>query len=189
MNSQLQENNGEFKNILNTYQVLAIVGNVRINTSIPFFHITELLSEDRKRNFINFITNNVTRKESIGFSQQNNSDDTITFLAKHVLYVNPFAVEKVGNQFLDTIFAKLEIKAKDLNDLRFSLILHIGFMLERIITNKNILFDQKESFIKKHDSAFKIIRSSIIDMESAFNLSISDDEICYILMTLYPENE
>lgn len=189
MNSQLQENNGEFKNILNTYQVLAIVGNVRINTSIPFFHITELLSEDRKRNFINFITNNVTRKESIGLSQQNNSDDIITFLAKHVLYVNPFAVEKVGNQFLDTIFAKLEIKTKDLNDLRFSLILHIGFMLERIITNKNILFDQKESFIKKHDSAFKIIRSSIIDMESAFNLSISDDEICYILMTLYPENE
>ena len=62
-------------------------------------------------------------------------------------------------------------------------------MLERIITNKNILFYQKESFIKKHDSAFKIIRSSIIDMESAFNLSISDDEICYILMTLYPENE
>ncbi len=191
MNTQLQHNDKEFQDILKNYNVLAIVGNIHVDTKIPFFHITELLTKEKRTNFIEFITQSIKRNQVANPVRNRNNEESniIEFLSKHVLYVNPFAVEKYGKEFLNNTFKDFTYSSDDLNSLEFSLILHIGFMLERIITNKNILFDNKNEYITKHEKSFDVIKKDIKILEDAFELHISNDEICYILMTLYPEDE
>lgn len=191
MNQQIQHNEKEFADVLKNYNILAIVGNIHVDTKIPFFHITELLTKEKRTHFIDFITKSSQKSQSQNNSNNKNGEtnNIIKFLSKHVLYVNPFSVEKYGTRFLNTTFQDLKYSSDDLETLEFSLKLHIGFMLERIITNKNILFDNKDEFINNHKKSFNIIRKDIKIIEDPFEIKVSDDEICYILMTLYPEEK
>lgn len=188
MNSELQLDKDEYEKILKEYNVLAIVGNIHLNVNIPFFHITELLTMEKRKNFVEFIQKNIKNVPEKNFENKSDEDEIIGFLSKHVLYVNPFTVEKHADIFLNTLFSELNYYTDDFDSLKFSLILHIGFMIERIITNKNIIFDNKDEYISKHQKCFDTIKDTIKDLEDTFEIEISDDEICYIIMTLYPEN-
>lgn len=188
-NAELQNKDQKFQSIIEKYNVIAIVGNVHIDINIPFFHIAELISKDKKNHFINFLNSALQHEES-GRSANNISDsanDTISFLAQHVMYVNPFAVDKVCTQYLDSLFEELSYSTDDIDSLRFSLIIHLGFMIERIIANQHIIFDYKDEFIQQNSSIVKKLRKHIPIIEEAFEISVSDDELCYLIITLYPE--
>lgn len=59
-------------------------------------------------------------------------------------------------------------------------------MIERIIANKTIIFDHKIPYLEKNKDIFQKIRTHIKSIEEAFEIEISDDEICYMMITLYP---
>ncbi|MFR5078838.1 MAG: PRD domain-containing protein [[Clostridium] innocuum] len=102
------------------------------------------------------------------------------------MYVNPLAVQKVAAEFLENLFDDLEYEEKNRASTGFSLIIHIGFMIERIIANKTIIFDHKTPYLDSNKEIFQKIRSHIKSIEEAFEIEISDDEICYMMITLYP---
>lgn len=186
-NKDLQQNELEFTK---KYNIIAVVGNIHLDINIPFFHITDLIDTEKQQQFIQFI-------EQSGFQQTNSTNQktetteskTIHFLEEHVLYVNPVVAEKVSNQFLDDAFKELNYQNDDIDTIRFSLVLHLGFMIERLITHTFIKFDNKDQYIKKHQAAFNGLKKLINDIEDTFEIHVTDDEICYLLMTLYPENE
>lgn len=186
-NKDLQQNELEFTK---KYNIIAVVGNIHLDINIPFFHITDLIDTEKQQQFIQFI-------EQSGFQQTNSTNQktetteskTIHFLEEHVLYVNPVVAEKVSNQFLDDAFKELNYQNDDIDTIRFSLVLHLGFMIERLITHTFIKFDNKDQYIKKHQAAFNGLKKHINDIEDTFEIHVTDDEICYLLMTLYPENE
>lgn len=187
-NEELQEKNEEYQKIFTSYNVLAVIGNVHIDVEVPFFHISELVTDEKKENFLKFIKYSGVKMPNIqNVSTDKNIDDAASFLAQHVMYVNPLAVQKISSKFLDALFQDLDYDPKLIESTKFSLIIHIGFMIERIIANKFILFDNKLPFIKKHQDVFLKIRNQIKSIEEAFEIEISDDEICYIIVTLYPE--
>lgn len=188
-NEELQNKDKIYQEIFDTYNVIAVVGNVHIDVDAPFFHISELVSNDKQDNFVKFINESGIRKHASKHKEvDQNAKEAADFLAQHVMYVNPLAVQKLSTQFLDSLFKDLQYHEKNMESTRFSLIIHIGFMIERIIANKIIIFDHKEPYIKNNMEVFHKIRKHIACIEEAFEIEISDDEICYMIVTLYPKS-
>lgn len=186
-NEDLQKKNDAYQEIVNNYNMLAVISNVHVDVDAPFFHISELVSEDKKENFIKFINKTgISEYAKKSKKADLNAEEAASFLAQHVMYVNPLAVQKVSTQFLDELFKDLEYEEEDKESTRFSLIIHIGFMIERIIANKIIVFDNKETCIKNNTETFQKIRTHIKSIEDDFEIEITDDEICYMIITLYP---
>lgn len=186
-NEELQKKSEAYQEILDSCNLVAVIGNVHIDVDAPFFHISELVTDDKKENFIKFLNKTGVRERTIKHKKTDqNAEEAAGFLAQHVMYVNPLAVQKVSTEFLDRLFDDLNYDEKNRASTGFSLIIHIGFMIERIIANKTIIFDHKTPYLDNNKDIFQKIRFPIKFIEEAFEIEISDDEICYMMITLYP---
>lgn len=186
-NEELQKKSEAYQEILDSCNLVAVIGNVHIDVDAPFFHISELVTDDKKENFIKFLNKTGVRERTIKHKKTDqNAEEAAGFLAQHVMYVNPLAVQKVSTEFLDRLFDDLNYDEKNRASTGFSLIIHIGFMIERIIANKTIIFDHKTPYLDNNKDIFQKIRTHIKSIEEAFEIEISDDEICYMMITLYP---
>ncbi len=186
-NEELQKKNEAYQEIMDNYNLVAVIGNVHIDVDAPFFHISELVTDDKKENFIKFLNKTgVSEQKTKHKKTDQSAEEAAGFLAQHVMYVNPLAVQKVATEFLEGLFDDLEYEEKNRASTGFSLIIHIGFMIERIIANKTIIFDHKIPYLDNNKEIFQKIRSHIKSIEEAFEIEISDDEICYMMITLYP---
>lgn len=186
-NEELQKKNEAYQEIMDSYNLVAVIGNVHIDVDAPFFHISELVTDDKKENFIKFLNKTGVNEQKTKHKKTDQSaEEAAGFLAQHVMYVNPLAVQKVATEFLEGLFDDLEYEEKNRASTGFSLIIHIGFMIERIIANKTIIFDHKIPYLDNNKEIFQKIRSHIKSIEEAFEIEISDDEICYMMITLYP---
>lgn len=186
-NEELQKKNETYQEIVDSYNLIAVIGNVHIDVDAPFFHISELVTDDKKENFIKFLNKTgVSEQKTKHKNTDQSAEEAAGFLAQHVMYVNPLTVQKVAAEFLENLFDDLEYEEKNRASTGFSLIIHIGFMIERIIANKTIIFDHKTPYLDSNKEIFQKIRSHIKSIEEAFEIEISDDEICYMMITLYP---
>lgn len=186
-NEELQKKNEAYQKIVDSYNLVAVIGNVHIDVDAPFFHISELVTDDKKENFIKFLNKTgVSEQKTKHKKTDQSAEEAAGFLAQHVMYVNPLAVQKVATEFLEGLFDDLAYEEKNRASTGFSLIIHIGFMIERIIANKTIIFDHKIPYLDNNKEIFQKIRSHIKSIEEAFEIEISDDEICYMMITLYP---
>lgn len=186
-NEELQKKNEAYQEIMDNYNLVAVIGNVHIDVDAPFFHISELVTDDKKENFIKFLNKTgVSEQKTKHKKTDQSAEEAAGFLAQHVMYVNPLAVQKVATEFLEGLFNDLAYEEKNRASTGFSLIIHIGFMIERIIANKTIIFDHKIPYLDNNKEIFQKIRSHIKSIEEAFEIEISDDEICYMMITLYP---
>lgn len=186
-NEELQKKNETYQEVVGSYNLVAVIGNVHIDVDAPFFHISELVTDDKKENFIKFLNKTgVSEQKTKHKKTDQSAEEAAGFLAQHVMYVNPLAVQKVTAEFLENLFDDLEYEEKNRASTGFSLIIHIGFMIERIIANKTIIFDHKTPYLDSNKEIFQKIRSHIKSIEEAFEIEISDDEICYMMITLYP---
>lgn len=186
-NEELQKKNEAYQEIMDNYNLVAVIGNVHIDVDAPFFHISELVTDDKKENFIKFLNKTgVSEQKTKHKKTDQSAEEAAGFLAQHVMYVNPLAVQKVATEFLEGLFDDLAYEEKNRDSTGFSLIIHIGFMIERIIANKTIIFDHKIPYLDNNKEIFQKIRSHIKSIEEAFEIEISDDEICYMMITLYP---
>lgn len=186
-NEELQKKNEAYQEIVDSYNLVAVIGNVHIDVDAPFFHISELVTDDKKENFIKFLNKTgVSEQKTKHKKTDQSAEEAAGFLAQHVMYVNPLAVQKVATEFLEGLFDDLAYEEKNRASTGFSLIIHIGFMIERIIANKTIIFDHKIPYLDNNKEIFQKIRSHIKAIEEAFEIEISDDEICYMMITLYP---
>lgn len=182
-NNDIQNRTGTYLEIESDFDILAIIGNIHLNTNYPFFHIANIVSQEKEVEFIEFIKQKQARDHETYHQQNNKDNDVVRFLEKHVMYVNPLAAVKVATSFIDNI-CKHDICMKTDDSFITSLLIHLGFMIERIIVNKRILFEDRTSFIKKNENLFNIIRKEVAIIENAFEIEIHNDEICYILVTL-----
>ena len=58
----------------------------------PFFHISELVTDDKKENFIKFLNKTgVSEQKTKHKNTDQSAEEAAGFLAQHVMYVNPLA--------------------------------------------------------------------------------------------------
>lgn len=174
----------QYQRIAGEYELLACIGNMDCQLDIPFYHVSDLLAEEDWARFIKFIQGIAVRptESASGPSQESDFEaECRYFLEKNVVYLNPVMAVWHGIRFLDALqLARLQ------NDrsLRLSLLLHLGFMLERVIAGKWVAFDGQEEFIRNNRGLYDRIHSSVHILEEAFSLSINDAELCYIIQAI-----
>lgn len=180
----IRDNSPQFQAIRARYRLLACVGNVECRMDIPFFHVSEMISAEDKEHFYQFV------RQADAFDaplaplpapELTVQDECRKFLTDNVMCLNPAVAVRFADRFLD------EVDLPQINDnraLRLSLLLHLGFMLERNICAKKICFDGEADFIRRHRALYDRLRAHIHVMEDAFEVSINDSELCYIIQTI-----
>ncbi len=182
--SDMKNNSPEYQAICSKFRLLACAGNMEIPMDIPFFHISSLISPMGKKYFIEFLNNAVRQ-----YNPQNTSpvqpetvqEESLQFLTKNVMYLNPSASVRYSEEFLSALNLS---QITENRALHLSLLLHLGFMLERCICNKKVVFDNEKEYIQKNKALFLLLKEHISILAEPFGISVNNAELCYIILSI-----
>ena len=102
-------------------------------------------------------------------------------LTSSSMCVNPEMAVQYGEQYLAAIDLS---QVRENEDFHLALLLHIGFMLERNICRKKVLFDNQEAFSAQHSELFQLLRAKVYLLESVFEIEINDAELCFLIQAI-----
>ncbi len=181
--SDMNNRSPEYQAICSKFRLLACVGNMEVPMDIPFFHISSLISPMGKQYFIDFLMNAVKQAAHPFSPEQPETvqEECLKFLSENVMYLNPSASVQYSEQFLSALNLP---QISENRALHLTLLLHLGFMLERCICDKKVVFDQEEEYIKKHESLFLLLKKHIPILAEPFGILVNDAELCYIIVSI-----
>lgn len=181
--SDMNNRSPEYQAICSKFRLLACVGNMEVPMDIPFFHISSLISPMGKQYFIDFLMNAVKQAAHPSSPKQPETvqEECLKFLSENVMYLNPSASVQYSEQFLSALNLP---QISENRALHLTLLLHLGFMLERCICDKKVVFDQEEEYIKKHESLFLLLKKHIPILAEPFGILVNDAELCYIIVSI-----
>ena len=181
--SDMNNRSPEYQAICSKFRLLACVGNMEVPMDIPFFHISSLISPMGKQYFIDFLMNAVKQAAHTFSPEQPETvqEECLKFLSENVMYLNPSASVQYSEQFLSALNLP---QISENRALHLTLLLHLGFMLERCICDKKVVFDQEEEYIKKHESLFLLLKKHIPILAEPFGILVNDAELCYIIVSI-----
>lgn len=175
----IESNSKEYQDICRKHDIICCVGNIKPKIDIPFFSMEEIFNKDTRYHFHRFIESNIENRSAyLSKSYENTSRE---MLEEYTFYINPKKAVDYIRKFLK------ELNFEHLNNdktLMTNLTIHLGFMLERVITNQRAIFSDIEKFKSKHLRQFAKVRDSIKILEKAYNIEIADDEICFALQVI-----
>ncbi len=167
-----------YPKLLKNNTFIAVVGNIDPQLDIPYFPIGQLLNEDSQKSFFKLIDANCKRNEQKQIIPDVYEKARL-LLEQYVRYVNPKTAVKDIAKFVNSIDYPFESEDKKLN-----LIVHLGCMLDRCIHQDAIYFDDIRSYIRDHETIFKDIRLATDNLASNYDITVNDDEVCYIIKVL-----
>lgn len=177
--SSIQKKSKEYIDICQSYELIACVGNVNPMVDIPFFSLEEFMDKKIRKKFYRLLENEVYDKSTI--SRKSCYDTAIEVLEEFSLYLNP----KKAVDYIKKFINKINFEELKYNEsLITNIVVHIGFMIERIITNNRAVFDETETFKLKYKEKFLKIREAIKIIEDFYNIKVTDDEICFIIQVI-----
>lgn len=84
------------------------------------------------------------------------------------------------NNFIKTVQSKSSVTLS--SDRLVGLILHISFLLSKLIKNEETaIYPNKEQFIKSNFKLYNLIKDTIIPLKNKYKVQFSDNEICYLM--------
>ncbi|WIW70338.1 sigma 54-interacting transcriptional regulator [Anaerosinus gibii] len=162
------------------YNILAIVGNANPNLGIPYFPIHQLLEPTFQKKFIQVLSGGIEIAQTTLIPPKSIYDKSQALLEQYVKYINPkFAIKHI-KKFLEQI----NYTTKNDNDA-IDFIVHMGCMLDRCRHNYFVQFDDRDTFIKTHKKEFDKVRFAVNLLAKEYQVTINDDEVCYILKILW----
>lgn len=173
------KNNENFKKIIKEYDILACVGNIKPKNDIPYFSMEEILNKKSRYKFYGFLESNIDEKPN--YLLHTNENTEIKILEDFTLYINPKKAIHYINEFIKSLNFEEFVHDKLLIS---SLTIHLGFMIERVITKKNVIFENIEEFKRDNYEKYIKLKNSIELLEEAYKIKINDDEICYAIQVI-----
>lgn len=171
-------------NITEDYDIIACVGSLKPNINVPYFPINKLLTKGFKTEFIKFLDSSLISSQL----SDNNLENTKSvyeiskdMLEQYVKYINPKLAIAIIKKFVENIDLNY---TENNQDNLLDLLIHIGCMLDRCVHGDLIKFENLQEFKQSNISYFNKIKTSCHILEKAYDIIISDDEICYIIKVL-----
>jgi transcriptional regulatory protein LevR/transcriptional regulator with AAA-type ATPase domain len=175
----IQNNTKEYLDICQNYKLIACVGNVNPKINIPFFSLEEFINKKIRENFYRLIENEIYNEGTE--NKKSSYDAAREILEEFSLYINP----KKTIDYIKKFIKRLDFEELNNNEsLITSLAVHIGFMIERIITNNRATFDEVKVFKLNYEEKFLKIKEAIKIIEEFYNIEVTDDEICFIIQVI-----
>jgi transcriptional regulatory protein LevR/transcriptional regulator with AAA-type ATPase domain len=149
-------------------KVLCIISNVSFSVRIPHFHIEDVLSLRAIKQIQEMIDIEETYTKM-----------AVT-LANHLQNIKADEVIFDIRRCFTNIQKRLQMNVHS-HDL-IGLVLHTSCMLDRLVAGDNsVHFEQKEKFLKEHEALYKVVKQGLRPLEEKYNVSITDDELCYMI--------
>ena len=158
--------------------VVAVVGT--IDLCIPdviFIPIDELIIGDG----IKVLEKAIIGIESSSIVKERASDENmfVNVLEKMLTFLNPTKAYNLINKSFVTLINLLGIK--DTKQLKVRYIFHCCCMVERLLQNDILPYQNIEDHIQRKSDMYKKIKLSLINVEEVFGIVIPDTEIGYII--------
>lgn len=159
--------------IKNLYEILCFVGPFELDIDYPQFMLDDII--DGK--CINEI--------------QRLIDVERTYLKMHETFYNKLknidgkVVVKDIRKFIKTVSEDLDIKIT--TEVLIGIAFHMVCMIDRILEGRNSdNFEGKKGYIKENSNLYRVIKSACTSINTKYLISISDDEICYLMNLFNP---
>ncbi|MPW25621.1 PRD domain-containing protein [Alkalibaculum sp. M08DMB] len=156
---------------------VAVIGTLDLKIeNVPYIPTDEIIEE-----------NGVKRLESIlGLQEYNNKEitqltdsDIIHILGVTLVFLNP---QKIYNALKTRYYSILnELNSVDNDKLKTKFFIHCSCMVERLIKNESIYYQNTNQKIKEYIKLYNILCFNFEEIEEIFGISIPDTEICYII--------
>ncbi len=176
------KNNGYNDSIFENYNVVAIIGTKDpIITEIPFFSLEEIISGEKERVFSEVLKNIIPQE---GIQQINQSILKYFSLESVLNYITILNPKKIIDQIELAMEAlQYEMKIHFTNDVKISLYVHLGCLIERLVTHTQI--DEYNTavmnpFIEYHQDFINAVKRSFNPIEKLYGVSIPLVEIYFI---------
>ena len=154
-------------------KIIAFAGTINPKISdIPFISIQDFLINNGFEQLRALIYGRTAPHLTIPNIAYNMIENSLTFLDLKKAY-EPL------NLVLDKVITAMNIKKS--NSLKAAFLMHCPIMLERIIRNSTIPYDEDKLNIIRNRKIFPIIKDSFLDIEEAFQVDIPDTEIAYLV--------
>ncbi len=165
----------KLKNIKEQYRVVCLVGSLKVDTDIPQFGIDAVLNQTALKDIQKLIDIENTYLK-IGDTFDNHLKNIGGRLSLKI--IRNF-IEKME----DHISVNIEIS------VLIGLAMHIGCMIDRLIRGENSNeFKEKERYIKNNPKLYSMVRQECSIFEKQYQIHISDDEICFLMIFLVPSS-
>ncbi|SNS95988.1 Transcriptional regulatory protein LevR, contains PRD, AAA+ and EIIA domains [Anaerovirgula multivorans] len=167
--------NLRLKNIDRFNRIIFIVTPFTIETTAPLFGIEEVFSQEATLEMQKIIDIETTYFKIA---------DTLKNLLIHISAEKSI---KDIKKFTKAIENKLNIKI-DTKAL-IGITLHIACMLDRLKGGGEIQpFKERDQYISQHPQLYKVVKNASADIMNKYDIVISDDEICNIMLFFNPSN-
>lgn len=157
-------------------KILCVVSHFSVSEDIPQFHIEDVLNlkaVDKIQHLIDIEETYHKMAET---------------LIHHLHRVDPQQVISDVRMCLDRLQERLQIIIPP-NDL-IGVVLHGCCMVDRVVSGKtSVPFKNREPYIETHRGLYHTTREVLKDLESRYEISLSDDEICFMMSFFESEQE
>lgn len=172
----------EYLRLQGNYEILACVGSFKPNIDLPFYFITEVISDQMRNQFIEYldtkVDTNLEKPIAVKEKENNVFNEAKDILEKNLLFINV----SIAITYIETCVNSICL-AMDISDREtiFNLAVHICCLIERVLLGNRIVFEGLEELRIDNEFIFNTIRSEVTRLEDIYNIDISDDEIGYII--------
>ena len=170
--TDIKARSAKYEEIRRKYEIIACVGNINPHITDAFFDLTSVVRKNKNYLFDEFLDSyaDVCKNDSYAELESILNDNIYYFNVKRSLpYFQEFfdSISKAGYVFS--------------NDAILKCSLHISYMLERLILKQMAIFSENvKDYIKKNRELYNMLHTSLRSFEKAFNIDITEDEVCFL---------
>lgn len=169
----------KIKELQKKYNILAVVGVKKPVANIPFIPLEKLIEASGEKMLRQLLFDNkidvINDEENIVVK-----DICEDQLREFLTYLNPSKVISLLLEFTDKL--ELNINKNFNNPTKIRIIVHVACALERMLINDGLNYNENKDEIDKQ--LYEAINSCSEIFKKSLNISLSEDEKCYICETI-----
>ena len=161
--------------IAHKYQIIAVVGVKNPHIDAPFIPIEQMINGEGDMILREIVgAKSSVKKEKTNVVLKRFCEDG---LQEMLLYLNPSKIINSLIKFIEKLEEDLDLKWDNPHKLR--LVIHVGCALERMVVHNGLTYNT-ESSGEVDMRVFNLVKDAARIFEKTFQISLTDDEICYI---------
>ncbi len=158
------------------HRILAVVSTIdMVLDQYPLIHAVELLTGTGISRLEEIVSHEVAYRQ-MGVSLKNHLKGVD---GKEAIYTSLDALSEMER----------ELGVQIEHDVKTGILLHMGFMLERIRSGESLRsFEHLQTYKKEHERAYEVVQKALQSIESHFQLHIDEHETAYITRMIVENN-
>ncbi len=163
------------ENLKRQYRLICLVGSLPVDSDLQQFGIDEVLN-GRALPAIQHLIDVEAAYLRIGDTFEN-----------HLQHVDGRSVVQDVKRFIEAITQRLDLKIA--TSVLIGIAIHIGCMIDRLKGGGTIAaFEGKQQLIGENPGLYRIVRQNCALLNQKYQISISEDEICHLMVFFNPQN-